>query len=111
MSTNNSRDKKRNRLADSGPLDEENEYPQKSRRRDLTNLLDFSALTSPSDINIRFGQLADCLISGHYLLLKHGDLEHEFDIIELEFYLQKSGCHEDPFTHAADEQNRYCGQW
>jgi len=111
MSTNN----KRNRTTDSS---EGNEYPQKSKRRDdtivdtasIANLLDFSSLTSHSDINIRFGELADALLCGHYLLLKHGGLEHEFYILELEFYLQKSGCHEDPFTHGAEEQ-RYGGRW
>ena len=105
------------------PRPAEDEHPQKSRRSDsnvtapldseptsIATLLDFAALTSHSDINIRFAQLADALLCGHYLLLKHEGLEHEFDILELEFYLQKSGCHEDPFTHGAEEQ-RYCGRW
>jgi hypothetical protein len=114
MSTNN----KRHISTGDRPSDEEHEYPQKSLRRDvaldstaLVNLLDFSGLTSHSDINIRFGKLADLLLCGYYLRLKHGDIEHEFDILELEFYLQKSGCHEDPFTHGADEQKRYSGRW
>src|ERR1700720_2910430 len=75
----------------------------------IANLLDFSKLTFHSNINSRFGQLADVLLCDYYLLLKHQDLEHGFDILELEFYLHKSGCHEDPFTHGADEQ-RYSGR-
>ena len=111
MSSNN----KSPRLASDQPA-EENLHPQKNARLDghdsasLTNLLDFSSLTTHSDIIIRFEQLADALLCGHYLLLNHGGLEHEFDILELEFYLQKTGCHEDPFTHGADEQ-RYSGRW
>jgi hypothetical protein len=110
-----STDNKRHRSADNEPS---GEYPNKSLRRDevldsssLASLLDFSALTSHSDINIQFGQLADTLICGHHILLKHDGREHKFDILELECYLHKSGCHEDPFTHGADEQKRYSGRW
>jgi hypothetical protein len=110
-----STDNKRHRSADNEPS---GEYPNKSLRRDevldsssLASLLDFSALTSHSDINIQFGQLADTLIYGHHILLKHDGREHKFDILELECYLHKSGCHEDPFTHGADEQKRYSGRW
>ena len=101
-----------------GDYEQSSEYLKKSRRQDVTavgtlsmnNLLDFSALTSHSEINIRFGQLADALLCGHYLSLEHEDVEHKFDILELECYLYKSGCHEDPFTHVAEEQ-RYGGRW
>ena len=37
-------------------------------------------------------------------------LKVDYEIIELEFYLQKSGLHEDPFTHGSDEQ-RQSGRW
>jgi hypothetical protein len=110
-----STDSKRHRSVDNEPS---GEYPNKSLRRDdaldsssLANLLDFSALTSHSDIDIQSGQLADALLCGHHVLLKHDGREHKFDILELEFYLHKSGYHEDPFTHGADEQKRYSGRW
>ena len=35
---------------------------------------------------------------------------HNFAILELEFYLYKTGCHEDPFTHGTEEQ-RLSGRW
>jgi hypothetical protein len=108
---------KRLRQADDGPSSEGQDRPHKSQRQDmeadppsLASLLDFSTLTSHSDIDIRFGQLADALLCGHLLLLKHDGHEYSFNILELEFYLQKSGCHDDPFTHGADEQ-RYSGRW
>ena len=43
------------------------------------------------------------------LLLRQG-LEIEYDILEIEFYLLKEGCHEDPYTHGAEEQ-RSSGRW
>ena len=113
MSTNN----KRQRLTGNEPSGGEHKYPHKRLHYDdalgsfsLANLLDFSTITSHSDINAQSEQLADALLCGYHLLLKHEELEYEFEILELEFYLQKSGCHEDPFTHAADEQ-RYSGRW
>lgn len=76
----------------------------------LAELLDFSALSSDSDINIRFERLAEAMLYEYSLLLEHGDTQTEFEVLELEFYLQKSNVHEDPFTHGSDEQ-RYSGQW
>lgn len=76
----------------------------------LVDLLDFSTLTRDSGITTRFNQLAEAILCEYDLLLENGDAQTEFEILELEFYLQKSGCHEDPFTHGADEQ-RYSGRW
>lgn len=76
----------------------------------LAELLDFSTLSSDLDINIRFEQLAEALLSEYSLILEHGDTQTEFEVLELEFYLQKFGVHEDPFTHGSDEQ-RYSGRW
>jgi hypothetical protein len=33
-----------------------------------------------------------------------GTNEIEFEILEIEFYLQIDGCHKDPFTHGSVEQ-------
>ncbi|KAH7918351.1 hypothetical protein BV22DRAFT_1076286 [Leucogyrophana mollusca] len=80
---------------------------------DSTNfwqLLDFSALTSQSDILARFEDVANALLCEFHIVLVRGGIQTEYEILELEFYLQKSGCHEDPFTHGSEEQER-SGQW
>lgn len=76
----------------------------------LPELLDFSALTSPDDVHKRFDNLAKTILNDHCIILSHGGVQTEFDILEIEFYLQKTGCHEDPYTHGADEQ-RFSGRW
>lgn len=94
------------------------EPPRKIRRYEtsgssnvfLAELLDFSALSSEVDIGIRFEQLADALLCNYNLILEREDTQTEFEVLELEFYLQKFGVHEDPFTHGSDEQ-RYSGRW
>jgi ATP-dependent exoDNAse (exonuclease V) beta subunit len=77
---------------------------------DLLQLLDFSALDKPSDISDRFDRVANALLHNYVLVVRCGKVETEFRILELEFYLQKSECHEDPFTHGSEEQ-KICGRW
>lgn len=81
-----------------------------SSQASLSELLDFSALTSQSDIHGRFKELAEAMLCKHSLSLKHGGKQTEFDILEIEFYLQKSEYHEDPYTHGTEEQ-RFSGRW
>lgn len=78
---------------------------------ELQELLDFSALSKDLELNSRFKQIATSLLYDYRLVLtsrKH--LVYEFEILELEFYLYKSGCHEDPFTHGSEEQKQ-SGRW
>ena len=76
----------------------------------LLQLLDFSALDNISAISDRFDQVGNALLHDYILVVRCGEVETEFRILELEFYLQKHGCHEDPFTHGSEEQ-KICGRW
>ncbi|KIJ69698.1 hypothetical protein HYDPIDRAFT_164007 [Hydnomerulius pinastri MD-312] len=77
---------------------------------DIGSLLDFSALTSAEDISLRFEAVAHELLCNSTLTVVRNGTRTDLDILELEFYLQKSGCHEDPFTHGSVEQE-CSGQW
>ncbi|KAI0321966.1 hypothetical protein OF83DRAFT_1096699 [Amylostereum chailletii] len=82
---------------------------------ELDVLLDFSstALSSTSSITERFDCIAELLFTRYRLvvnLLGTSTSREEYDILEVEFYLDKEGCHEDPYTHGAEEQ-RVGGQW
>lgn len=78
--------------------------------KELLRLLDFSALNNPSEISDRFDQIGDVLLHDYILVVRCGEAETEFRILELEFYLQKQECHEDPFSHQSEEQ-KFCGRW
>ncbi|KAG1735483.1 hypothetical protein EDD22DRAFT_829839 [Suillus occidentalis] len=85
------------------------------RRRDahgdtINSLLDRTALYSQGDISARFDSISNALLSGYYVSVIHDSSQTDYEILECEFYLQKSGCHEDPFTHGSAEQER-SGQW
>jgi hypothetical protein len=79
----------------------------------LTEALDLTVPNSLQEISIRFDELARLLMFNHVIHLhtpglQPGDVQYE--ILELEFYLHKPGCHADPFTHRAAEQRR-SGHW
>jgi hypothetical protein len=76
----------------------------------ISSLLDLTSLCSQDDISARFDSISSALLSEYYLSVIHGSSRTDYEILELEFYLQKSGCHEDPFTHGSAEQER-SGQW
>lgn len=76
----------------------------------INSLLDLTSLCSQDDISARFDSISSALLSNYYLSVIHGSSQTDYEILELEFYLQKSGCHEDPFTHGSAEQER-SGQW
>lgn len=76
----------------------------------LCELLDFSEVTEQSELTNRFQLIASTLLLEHVLVLTSENGTFEYEILELEFYLYKSGCHEDPFTHASEEQ-RESGNW
>lgn len=96
----------------------------------LKSLLDLSQLTAADDIAARFDAIARFLLDRVVLRLRvpaadddgnndtgdddehdeHGETITDYEILELEFYLFKSGAHEDPFTHGTEEQ-RQSGQW
>ena len=76
----------------------------------LQQLLDFSQLSDEQSITARFEVLASALLCDFHLVLRCGDVETKFQILELEFYLRKPGCHEDPFTHGSEEQ-KVSGRW
>ena len=76
----------------------------------LAPLLDFSTLTSAEKISGRFAVIAQELLCNTILSVVHNGTRTDLDILELEFYLHKLNCHEDPFTHGSVEQER-SGQW
>lgn len=79
----------------------------------LTQALDLTTLSSLQEISDRFDELARLLMFSHVIHLHtpgHPPKDVEYEILELEFYLYKPGCHADPFTHRAAEQ-RSSGQW
>ncbi|KAG1766915.1 hypothetical protein EV702DRAFT_980502 [Suillus placidus] len=76
----------------------------------INSLLDLTSLCSQDDISARFDSISSALLSGYYLSIIHGSSQTDYEILELEFYFQKSACHEDPFTHGSAEQER-SGQW
>ena len=75
----------------------------------LAEALDLTALNSVQEISSRFDELASSLMFGHVIQLHapgSPPRDIEYEILELEFYLHKPGCHVDPFTHRAAEQRR-----
>ena len=103
-------------------VDDPPEGPRKQRRLEVNNgdyavgptrALDFTALNSLQEISDRFDELAKLLMFGHVIHLHTPGSppeDIEYEILELEFYLHKPGCHADPFTHRATEQRR-SGRW
>ncbi|KIJ13363.1 hypothetical protein PAXINDRAFT_181369 [Paxillus involutus ATCC 200175] len=88
----------------------EDENSHLTNPSDITSLLDFSGLTTPEDISSRFEAVAQELLCNSTLAVVRNGTRTDLEILELEFYLQKAGCHEDPFTHGSVEQER-TGQW
>ena len=78
--------------------------------RDLKELLDLSQLDSMSAIEARFGQIAFELTHNYRIEVKGAKGVDQLEVLEVEFYLYKTGCHEDPFTHASPEQGER-GRW
>ena len=79
----------------------------------LTEALDLTALNTLQEISSRLDELARSLMSGYVIHLHapgSSPKDIEYEILELEFYLHKPGCHVDPFTHRAAEQTR-SGHW
>ncbi|KAF9254841.1 hypothetical protein L218DRAFT_885423 [Marasmius fiardii PR-910] len=79
----------------------------------LLSFLDLTSVSSEKEIHERFERIAECLLSGsfHLVIARHDPPEEvSYELLEIEFYLWKSGCHEDPFTHGSEEQ-RVSGQW
>ncbi|KAF8076947.1 hypothetical protein FPV67DRAFT_439383 [Lyophyllum atratum] len=76
----------------------------------LQQALDFSALNDTSSISERFDLVGRALLHEFHLVVRSDNVETLFEILELEFYLLKDGCHEDPFTHGSEEQ-KLSGRW
>jgi hypothetical protein len=83
---------------------------QQQNELSLLNLLDFTLLTTTDDILARFDVLSRALLHDFHLVVRYGTVDTPFEILELEFYLQKAVCHEDPFTHGSEEQ-KVSGRW
>lgn len=81
-----------------------------SAQHTLLSLLDFSSLDTQEKIASRFSEVAQSIIHAHRLVISKDSTVTEYEVLELECYLIKPGCHEDPFTHGSDEQKR-SGCW
>ena len=76
----------------------------------LSDLLDLSRLVSLAELDARFRLIAQELLHGHFIEIRTASEKEHYEILELEFYLYKEGIHEDPFTHASNEQSE-SGRW
>ncbi|RPD67522.1 hypothetical protein L227DRAFT_582749 [Lentinus tigrinus ALCF2SS1-6] len=76
----------------------------------LLPLLDFTHLDTQSAISTRFSQIADVLLHQYRIQITTYSVVEQLELLEIEFYLYKYGCHEDPFTHASPEQSQ-AGRW
>lgn len=77
---------------------------------DLLPLLDFTQLDTQSAVSSRFSAIAQALIHQYRIEITTSTKVEQLELLEIEFYLYKSGCHEDPFTHASAEQSQ-AGRW
>jgi hypothetical protein len=82
-----------------------------NKLENLARLLDLTGLTSEPDLSSRFQQIASVLLHQYRIVLAQAENQKEsYEVLELEFYLRKDGCHEDPFAHATEEQS-LSGNW
>ncbi|TFK83306.1 hypothetical protein K466DRAFT_267617 [Polyporus arcularius HHB13444] len=107
-----------------GQVDEHLEPPAKQRKTeandqyleahrdedDLLALLDFTQLDTQTAISARFSEIADLLLHHYRVEIKTPSKIDQLELLEIEFYLYKPGCHEDPFTHGSAEQCQ-AGRW
>ncbi len=74
------------------------------------SLLDFTDLDTQSAISARFSEIAENLLQHYRIEITTSSTVEQLELLEIEFYLYKPGCHEDPFTHGSVEQCQ-AGQW
>ncbi|KAI0752693.1 hypothetical protein C8Q80DRAFT_1147701 [Daedaleopsis nitida] len=77
---------------------------------DLSELLNFCQLDTRDAVASRFSEIADQLLHHYCIEISTSTRKKQLEILEIEFYLYKSGCHEDPYTHASSEQSQ-AGRW
>ncbi len=63
-----------------------------------------------SAVEGRFNQIASELLHNYRIEVRSAKGTEQLEVLEVEFYLYKTGCHEDPFTHASPEQSQR-GRW
>ncbi|KZS93257.1 hypothetical protein SISNIDRAFT_485531 [Sistotremastrum niveocremeum HHB9708] len=71
-------------------------------------LLDLTTLTTDDQISERFSVLARTLLHTQVLRVHHNGTHVDYELLEVEFYLQNSSFHIDPFCHGVEEQKRSC---
>ena len=77
----------------------------------LQELLNFSQIKTQEDIERRFNHIAKTLLHEFHLVVANDTTQEiAFEILEVEFYLQIGGFHEDPFTHGSEGQ-KILGKW
>ena len=130
---------KRSRLEPSRANDDGNALEPPSPTSDsspivsLAKLLDVRSISTHSQMNARFNEIASLLLWECHLILsstapsdssvsgsnnerdvvlpdEKEEYEAVYELLEVEFYLKKLDCHDDPFTHGAEEQSS-SGKW
>lgn len=81
-----------------------------SQAPSLEDLLNISSLNDENAICSRFDEIARVLMHDYRFVVHRAGVETAFEIQEMEFYLRKPVCHEDPFTHGSEEQ-KVSGRW
>jgi hypothetical protein len=78
----------------------------------LEDLLDCTKIEEQADLQARFDEIAKALLCDYQIAVNRPGESNDvrLEIRELEFYLQKEGFHEDPFTHGNPEQ-AVSGRW
>ena len=80
------------------------------KRPSLEDLLDLTAISDHAQLTERFDQVARALLYDYYMVVNQPGKSTKLEIMEMEFYVQKEGFHEDPFTHGSEEQ-KIAGRW
>jgi hypothetical protein len=76
------------------------------KTRPIAELLDVTTLNDATELSDRFNNIAHALFHDYVVSVTKDGKQTEYQILELEFYLQKAGWHEDPFTHGSEGQER-----
>ena len=76
----------------------------------LESLIDLSDVENQEQLQVRFDAVAKALLCDYNLVVTRPGTTTKVEFMEIEFYLQKEGFHEDPFTHGSEEQ-KLAGRW
>ena len=91
-------------------LDEQEGQQGSTTEVALDSLIDLSDVENQEQLQLRFDAIAKALLCDYQLVVTRPGATTKVEFMEVEFYLQKEGFHEDPFTHGSEEQ-KVAGRW